>query len=132
MISVWGHLLEPGGRIKPDVLEHMAKYDSIFPLFHSLYRLGREKQWAYMVGPDQGSYLRLTPYVDMAGEFDKLYPGHNQVDFWDFFFPGIVDAWKRRPGDFRLREGEVPGTTFTQPYEDAAGSGIIISLFQPL
>ena len=29
-----------------------------------------------------------------AQTFDKLYPGHNDANFWDFFFPGVYEAWQ--------------------------------------
>ncbi len=131
VITVWGHLLNNNAEIQPRVIDHLIKYDSIFPLFETVMKLGGEKQWAYMVGADGNSYLRLTPWVDMASEFDRLYPGHNEVDFWHFFFPGITAAWKENKQKFTLSK-ESNGITHTLPYEDAAGSGIIISMFQPL
>jgi|GEM_PF-1406727 len=131
VITVWGHLLNDDRQVKQQVLDHLEKYDPVVSMFDILMQVGEDKQWIYMVGADGNSYLRLTPYVDMASEFDRLYPGHNEHDFWDFFFPGIVEPWKQSPEKFRIGPNR-DGITHTLPYEDAAGSGIIISMFQPV
>lgn len=131
VVTVWGHLLDSDSQIRPQVLQHLQKYSPVFHEFETIMQLGERKQRAYMVGPEEGSYLRLTPWVDTGGEFDRLYPGHNDQDYWKFFFPGIVEKWKQAPDDFRITD-KSNGITLTAPYEDAAGSGMIISLFQPL
>ena len=132
VVSVWGHLLEEDKSIRSDVSTHIrdtAVLDYILP---AVQGNGSDKLYMYMVGPRGKSYLRLTPYVDMAREFDKAYPGHNDTDFWDFFFPGIVDGWEKQYAA-STNKAELRGqVTLTSPYEDAAGGGIIISAFHPL
>ena len=68
----------------------------------------------------------------MASEFDRLYPGHNEADFWDFFFPGLVDCWERSAATGIPDEKLKATLTLTPPYEDAAGGGIIMSAFHPI
>ncbi len=51
----------------------------------------------YYGRPQERADPRTTPYSDQAQAFDKLYPGHNKVNFWDFSFPG-VDRGVARPG----------------------------------
>jgi signal transduction histidine kinase/ActR/RegA family two-component response regulator len=129
-IAVWGHLLDEQKQIKKEVINHLVKFDDLFSLIE-IFSAISEKQWTYMVGPDGNSYLRTVPYVDLASEFDRLYHGHNEQDFWHYFFPGMIDAWKQHPETFRIADSS-NGITYTLPYEDAAGSGIIISAFQPV
>lgn len=131
VVSVWGHLLKDG-QIRPDVVEHIKKTAILDLILPVIKNIGANKLYMYMVGPRGQSYLRLTPFVDMATEFDRLYPGHNKQDFWDFFFPGIVDGWQKWP-DSGMSRKELKGRiTITEPYLDAAGGGIIVSCFYPL
>ena len=131
VVSVWGHLLKDG-QIRPDVVQHIKKTAILDLILPVIKNIGANKLYMYMVGPRGQSYLRLTPFVDMATEFDKLYPGHNKQDFWDFFFPGIVDGWQKWPASGMTREELKGRITITEPYEDAAGGGIIVSCFYPL
>ncbi len=125
VISVWGYLLNDDHKIRADVLEDI-KRTSILDLFMpSLFKQG---QWLYYVGAKERSYLRITPSINMAAEFDASYPGHNELNFWDFFFPTLVESWEKIPDS----EKKTPRVTVTPPYEDAAGSGFITSFFYPL
>lgn len=128
VVSVWGPLLAADGSIKPEVLAHIRETAILDWVLPTMKNNGAAKLYSYYVGPRGMSYLRLSPYTDMAREFDKNYPGHNEADFWDFFFPGMVDGWeaqaKKTPGKVQ--------PTLTPPYEDAAGGGTIISVFQPI
>ncbi len=132
VVSVWGYLLDKKGRIRSDVKKQLKDTAILDLLLPSFKINGPDKLYMYMVGPPGMSYLRLSPYVDMATKFDKLYPGHNAVDFWTFFFPGLVDSWQSiadsHPDKKKLRNI----ITITSPYEDAAGGGIIVSCFHPL
>ena len=132
VVSVWGHLLDANHEIRPDVLKHIRKTVLLDLIMPAIKANGADKQWLYLVGPENRSYLRLSPYTDQASAFDATYPGHNEQDFWAFFFPGLVDQWKRWISDPASRRGLESEITVTPPYEDAAGSGIITSLFHPL
>lgn len=131
VVSVWGHLLKDGV-IKDDVARHIKNTAYLDMILPAIKNNGAKKLYMYMVGPREMSYLRLSPFVDMATEFDSVYPGHNEADFWDFFFPGLVESWQKWP-DSGMKKDELKGKiTITAPYEDAAGGGIIISSFHPL
>jgi len=132
VVSVWGHLLDSQSKIKKNVKEHIDKTILLDLIMPAIKRNGADKQWLYLVGPDDASYLRLSPYVNMASEFDRLYPGHNETDFWYFFFPGLVESWQKWPVNPAIKKALGTEITVTPPYEDAAGSGIIISFFHPL
>jgi phosphoserine phosphatase RsbU/P len=128
VVSVWGTMLEADGTIKPEVRQHVQQTAILDWVLPPMKTNGAAKLYFYYVGPRGMSYLRLSPYTDMAREFDRLYPGHNKSDFWDFFFPGIVDGWEAKA---KTNPGKVPAT-LTPPYEDAAGGGTIVSAFYPL
>lgn len=131
VVSVWAPMLESNGAVPPEVkaaIEDTAVLDLVLP---TMTDNGARKLYMYMVGPHGRSFLRLSHYVNMAAEFDKNYPGSTTQDFWDYFFPGIVDCWK---GLAETKEAAALRrvVTTTPPYEDAAGGGIILSVFHPV
>lgn len=131
VVSVWSPMLDASGAVKPDVLaaiEDTAVLDLLLP---TMTDNGASKLYMYMVGPHGRSFLRLSHYVNMAAEFDKNYPGSTTQDFWDYFFPGIVDCWKAM-AETRDAAALRRVVTTTPPYEDAAGGGIIVSVFHPV
>lgn len=131
VVSVWKPMLENDGAVKKDVLEAIEDTAVLDLLLPTMTDHGASKLYMYMVGPHGQSFLRLSHYVNMAAEFDKNYPGSTTQDFWDYFFPGIVDCWQALPG--KMEVGELRRTvTTTPPYEDAAGGGIIVSVFHPV
>ena len=131
VVSVWQPMLESDGAVKPEVraaIEDTAVLDLLLP---TMTDHGASKLYMYMVGPHGRSFLRLSHYVNMASEFDKNYPGSTTQDFWDYFFPGIVDCWSKLPATVDSNALRRTVTT-TPPYEDAAGGGIIVSVFHPV
>ena len=94
VMSVWGYLLAPDHQPLPDVLRDVED-SAIFNVFAtSLMASGAKKLQVYYVGPKSRPIMRTTPYSDQAQTFDKLYPGHNDANFWDFFFPGVYEDWQ--------------------------------------
>ena len=132
VVSVWGSLLDANHRIIPEVQKQIQDTAILDVLLPALHRKGASKLYMYYVGPRGGSFIRLAPFVDMASEFDRNYPGHNDADFWDFFFPGLWGCWESLAAtdisDEKLRNV----LSLTSPYEDAAGGGIIMSAFHPV
>ena len=131
VVSVWQPMLESDGSVKSEVraaIEDTAVLDLLLP---TMTDHGASKLYMYMVGPHGRSFLRLSHYVNMAAEFDKNYPGSTTQDFWDYFFPGIVDCWVKLPDTLDTNALRRVVTT-TPPYEDAAGGGIIVSVFHPI
>ncbi|WP_353646640.1 SpoIIE family protein phosphatase [Mesorhizobium sp. WSM2239] len=132
VMSVWGYLLSPAHQPKPEVLRDVQD-SAVFDIFSaSLMATGTKKLQIYYVGPKQQPIMRTTPYSDQAQTFDKLYPGHNKANFWDFFFPGVYESWQRwiKEPDSRPVEGE--SITATAPYIDAITGKLIVSFFHPL
>ncbi len=131
VITIFKPLLEKNGAVRPDVrmaIQDTAVIDLFLP---TMTDNGASKLYMYIVGPHQQPFLRLSHFRDMASEFDKNYPGSTSANFWDYFFPGLVDCWQQlsktqSPNDLRHI------TTTTPPYLDAAGGGIIVSVFHPV
>jgi phosphoserine phosphatase RsbU/P len=130
--SIWGYLHNSQGKILPQakkIIDQTAIFDVFAP---AMEQHGSDKLQMYYIGPKQAPYFRSTPYTDMAQTFDKLYPGHNKNNFWDFFFPGIMEGWQNwldNPGSKPIANTDI---TITSPYIDALTGKKIISYFQPL
>ncbi|UTV40090.1 SpoIIE family protein phosphatase (plasmid) [Ensifer adhaerens] len=130
-VSVWSYLLGPDHRPLPEVqadIENSAVLDLVAP---ALLAHGRSKLQMYYVGPKERPILRMAPYADQAQTFDRLYPGHNEANFWNFFFPGLYESWEEWAKQPSLRP-VAADTTQTAPYTDAASGKLIVSFFQPL
>lgn len=131
VVTLWKPLLESDGNPGPDMLASVQDTAVLDLLLPTMTDNGASKLYMYMVGPHQQSFLRLSHYCDMAAEFDKNYPGSTSADFWDYFFPGIMDCWRELPKTMSPEDLRRTVTT-TPPYQDAAGGGIIVSLFHPV
>ena len=131
VISVWGYLLDAAGNMRPDVVDAVRNtqfFDLVVP---SLMASGQDKLQMYYVGPKERPIMRTMPYSEQAQTFDKLYPGNNQQNWWDFFFPGVYEAWQGWLKDPASRP--VPtDITVLAPYVDAITGKLIVSYFHPL
>ena len=130
-ISVWGYLLGPDKQPLPEVRK-LIKESTAFNLFApSLMATGAPKLQMYYVGPKDMPIMRTAPYTNQAETFDELYPGHNEANFWDFFFPGVYEGWQEWAKDPASRPVNSPIVT-TAPYVDAITGSLIVSFFHPL
>jgi sigma-B regulation protein RsbU (phosphoserine phosphatase) len=131
VVDVWGYLLQPGGVMRPgvaDAVRDSAYFDLFVP---PLMASGQSKMQMYYVGPKARPFMRNIPYSDQAQTFDKLYPGHNENNWWDFFFPGVYESWQAWVTDPSSRP--VPtDITVLAPYVDATTGNLIVSYFHPL
>lgn len=131
VVSVWGYLLGTDGQPLPEVRTEIVE-SSTFNLFApGLMSAGAEKLQMYYVGPKSSPIMRTTPYTDQAQTFDRLYPGHNTANFWDFFFPGVYEGWQGWLRDPASRPVASDIVT-TAPYVDAITGALIVSFFRPL
>lgn len=131
VLSVWGYLLDEHHQPLPEVRREMEKSAAFDLAGASLMSNGARKLQMYYIGPKERPIMRTTPFGAQAQTFDKLYPGHNEKNFWDFFFPGVYetwDGWIRDPKAHPER-GYVTGT---MPYIDANSGSTIVSYFHPL
>jgi sigma-B regulation protein RsbU (phosphoserine phosphatase) len=131
VVSVWGYLLGPDKQPLPQVktdIETSAVLDLVAP---SLLQSGSSKLQMYYIGPKERPIFRTVPYTDQAQTFDKLYPGHNQANFWDFFFPGLYPSWQSWARG-KVARPVAQDVTQTAPYTDAITGKLIVSFFHPL
>lgn len=131
VVSAWGYLLDENHSPRPDVqaeIQASAVLDLVAP---SLLQNGSSKLQMYFIGPKERPIFRTAPYTDQAQTFDRLYPGHNKADFWDFFFPGLYESWQGWEADVRAQPGP-DDITQTAPYTDAITGKQIVSFFHPL
>lgn len=131
VVSVWGYLMQDG-TVLPEARREMER-SAVFDLFApEVLSAGAKKLQIYFVGPKSAPVMRTTPYTDQAQTFDRLYPGHNMANFWDFFFPGVWEGWQgwlSAPDSQPVRGSQV---TATAPYIDAITGAQIVSFFHPL
>ncbi|MDL2410175.1 SpoIIE family protein phosphatase [Rhizobium calliandrae] len=131
VISVWGYLLDQNHQPLPDVekdIETSTVVDLVAP---NLLKNGYSKLQMYYIGPKERPIFRTVPYTAQAQTFDRLYPGHNEANFWDFFFPGLYESWQqwaRQPATRPVADD----ITQTAPYTDAITGKLIVSFFNPL
>ncbi|TGQ54268.1 HAMP domain-containing protein [Mesorhizobium sp. M1C.F.Ca.ET.193.01.1.1] len=131
VVSVWGYLLGADHKPLPGVQQEIDDSTVIDLVAPTLMASGSSKLQMYYIGPKERPIFRTVPYTDQAQTFDRLYPGHNKAEFWEFFFPGIYGSWQQWAGDPASRP--VPDDiTQTAPYTDAITGKLIVSFFQPL
>ncbi|RCW81540.1 SpoIIE family protein phosphatase [Phyllobacterium bourgognense] len=131
VVSVWGYLLGANHAPRDDVqqaIDNSAVLDLVAP---SLLAGGSSKLQMYYIGPKESPIFRTAPYTEQAQTFDRLYPGHNKADFWEFFFPGIYGSWQQWASDPASRP-VADDITQTAPYTDAITGKLIVSFFHPL
>ncbi|MBY5715600.1 SpoIIE family protein phosphatase [Rhizobium leguminosarum] len=131
VVSVWSYLLGEDHNPRPDVqtdIQASAVLDLVAP---SLLQHGASKLQMYYIGSKERPIFRTAPYTDQAQTFDRLYPGHNEANFWDFFFPGLYESWQGWAKDMKTRP-VADDITQTAPYTDAITGKLIVSFFQPL
>ncbi|MBY5661487.1 SpoIIE family protein phosphatase [Rhizobium leguminosarum] len=131
VVSVWSYLLGEDHNPRPDVqtdIQTSAVLDLVAP---SLLQHGASKLQMYYIGSKERPIFRTAPYTDQAQTFDRLYPGHNEASFWDFFFPGLYESWQGWAKDMKTQP-VADDITQTAPYTDAITGKLIVSFFQPL
>ncbi|MEZ4449441.1 MAG: SpoIIE family protein phosphatase [Nannocystaceae bacterium] len=137
-VTVWGYLLDHAAAagepraLREDVaraVDDTAILDLFMP---AMQRNGSRKLQIYYVGPTERPYARFAPAKHLGETLDHEAEGHNATMFWDFFFPGIVKGWSAWVGDRAQFDDPAQQITLTPPYNDAAGGGPVVTLFQPL
>ncbi len=132
-ISVWGYQHDASGQIDAATRAYADRLVSLKPLMRSMGEHGVKKGWLYVVGPKSAPLMMMYPWAQMPAIFDEKYPGHNTSNWWDFFFPNMVEGWEKwlthNPG--LLTDGSSL-TTITPFYEDAGGTGVMFTFFYPL
>ncbi|AUX40881.1 hypothetical protein SOCE26_022830 [Sorangium cellulosum] len=130
-VTVWGYMGDRG-TVLPDVQRSVDRSAWLDLLMPSFAKYGASKLQLYYVGPREQPFARMVPYTDTGGACDKKYPGHNEKIWYDFFFPGLVDSWLewiKKPDGLKQLKTQI---TVLPPYEDAAGGGMVMTVFHPI
>ncbi len=128
VVAVWPYLLEPSGQINNTSIEVIQTYQALNPFLASLRQSGVKKSWSYIIGPKRAPLVYATPWANIPATFEQLYPEHKQHNFWDYFFPGMIESWQQ----WKTTQLPKQQITFTPIYEDAGGKGNLITSFHPL
>ena len=132
-LSVWGYQHDKPGHIDSVTNDLAATFTALKPFMNAMGRSGAQKGWLYLVGPKTAPFMFMYPWEQMPAIFDKKYKGHNEQNWWDFFFPGMVEEWERW---LKEHPGESPDNhdlrTITSFYDDAGGTGTMMTFFYPL
>ncbi|MFN3132111.1 SpoIIE family protein phosphatase [Roseibium sp.] len=131
VVSIWGYLLDDDGNLLPSAREEVIDSAAFNLVAPALMSSGSQKLQMYYVGPKDTPIMRTTPYTTQAQTFDRLYPGHNEENFWDFFFPGVYEGWQNWISDPSSRPVD-RNIVATEPYIDAITGALIVSFFEPL
>ncbi|KUM25316.1 hypothetical protein AU467_05110 [Mesorhizobium loti] len=130
-VTVWGYLLGADKSPLPEALKEVRQ-SAAFDIFGpGIMQSGPPKLQMYYMGPKQAPILRSTPYNNQGEVFDRVYPGHNGQNWWDFFFPGLYENWQSWMAMPSKRPVASPITTLA-PYLDGITGKTIVSFFQPL
>lgn len=133
VVAAWGYQGDKEtGTLKPEtqaLVDRTAILDLIMP---AIAANGSSKVQIYYVGPHENPIARLTPYVDIGNILDGMAPGHNEKNWYDFFYPGLTEGctkWLSEPGGLAKRKSQIVNYG---PYDDAAGQGLVMTLFHPV
>ncbi len=130
--SIWGYLHDKPGKISAKTLDYINQTLMIKNIMSSIKKHGVKKSWVYMAGPKKTPIMMVTPWDDIPAIFNEYYPGSNEKNWWDYFYPGMVENWQNHR-DKNDGEISVDEEIFLTPlYFDAAGTGWMISFFHPL
>ena len=132
-LSVWGYLHDKAGNINSATRTSASTFASLKHLMNAMGRHGPQKDWLYLFGPKDHPFMLVYPWAQMTAIFDEKYKGHNEQNLWDFFFPGMVEEWERWLSEHPTESPDSQDmTTITPFYDDAGGTGTMLTFFYPL
>lgn len=141
-VSIFSSLHHSSGEIKRSVNDYAVLFSPMKFILPIVQQYGTPKEWMYIVGPHKAALAISSPWANMAQIVEQVYPGANAANYWDFFFPGMMEGWQSwaKEGQSALNLQTLTSesranhteTTWTPLYEDAAGQGKMVSLFRPL
>jgi sigma-B regulation protein RsbU (phosphoserine phosphatase) len=130
-VTVWGYLLNATRNLPPDVAA-IVRDSTAFNIFGpAVQNSGTRKLQVYFLGPKSAPILRSTPYTNQGVTFDRVYPGHNSTNWWDFFFPQLYEDWQGWLKDPSSKPVDDEITTLS-PYMDGVTGKIIVSFMRPV
>lgn len=132
-LSVWGYLLDASGRLLSSTEQYIRSMSPVVEMLSTLGKHGSEKGWFYLAGPHQMPVLMVYPWANIPALFEQSAPGYNAHNWWDYFFPGVTEAWNQwvKADNFDAR-APADQVTWTPIYDDAAGTGLMVTFWAPL
>jgi phosphoserine phosphatase RsbU/P len=129
-MNVWGYLHDNKGNINQQTTSYVNRMSFMKVILNAVKQQGVEKSWVYLIGGKKTPVIIMSPWANIPKD---SYLGQNEHNWWDFFFPNIVEGWQSWAKNPLLKE-KLAGDeiTFTPLYKDAGGTGLMITLFQPL
>ena len=131
--NIWGYLHDDSGIIDQAALAYLESLSALKVLFSAIGDYGIDKSYIYIIGPKSAPVIMSSPWTEVPVSMDEKYPGHNKNNFWDFFFPGLIEGWQELKSGAQdnglFSDDEM---TLTPIYEDAAGKGPLLTFFSPL
>lgn len=132
-MSVWGYLHNKDGSINQETKNYISLMSPLKMLMQTIGENGTDKGWFYVTGPKEAPVMIMTPWAQMPQIFDEKYPGHNEKNWWDFFFPGMIESWEKWIPNINDISNKMNNqSTLTPLYEDAGGTGLMVTIFEPL
>ncbi len=133
VIQVWGEQHHQAGQIDAASRAFIDQMQPAFSLLSTLGAQGSDKSWSYFLGPKHAPVTIVYPWSELAQTFHQLYPEFKQQNWWDYFYPGAMEAWAQglQNGTFDKHDSR-PNITWTPLYEDAAGAGTTLTFWAPL
>jgi len=130
-VTVWGYLLDQARKLPPDVQKEVRDSTAFNIFGPSVQETGTRKLQVYWLGPKSAPILRSTPYTNQGETFDRVYPGHNETNWWDFFFPDLYEDWQGWLKDPASKPVDQLITTLS-PYMDGVTGKLIVSFMRPV
>jgi sigma-B regulation protein RsbU (phosphoserine phosphatase) len=132
-MSVWGYLHNNDGSFNKKTIAYVSMMAPVKKIMQSIGENGTEKGWFYVTGPKDAPVMIMNPWAQMPKIFDDMYPGHNENNWWDFFFPGMIESWEKWvPFGSKSKNEKNSQITITPLYKDAGGTGLMVTIFAPL
>lgn len=129
-VGVWSYLHKDNGEIKEKTQELLLSTLPLKNILSGIKKHGLNKGWIYHLGPKETPVMTIAPWINLPVSMEQNYLDSTKSNFWDFFFPNMVEGWERWL-DSPTFNGKKQ-ITFTPIYEDAGGTGEMFSIFAPL
>ncbi len=94
----------------------------------AIYQANPNNAFIYFVGSPDAPVTRAYPNIQLA----EMLGERLNLLFWKDFFSQNVDGWRKWYTDPDLQRRISSPITVEPPYEDAAGQGLVVTMFYPL
>lgn len=121
-------LIPPAIASNPQAKELLAASALLNLNIDAIYEANVNNAFIYFVGNPDAPVTRAYPNIQLA---EVLGEGVNLL-FWKDFFSQNVDGWRSWYTDPALQSRVPNPITVEPPYMDAAGQGMIVTMFYPL